>query len=292
MNTFPRLFTAMVTPFKEDLSIDFDAAQRLALKLVNEGSGLVVCGTTGESPTLSIKEKIDLFKAVKEAVGEKGTVLAGTGTNSTSDCIEMTQAACKLGVDGVMVVVPYYNKPNQEGLYQHFKAVAAESSLPILLYNVPGRTGINMLPDTVKRLAGISNIVGIKEACGDMDQVSLLRSILPKDFLIYSGDDSITLPMMALGCFGVISVASNIAAKEINQMLKAFTAGKTEEALQIHLRLFDLFRAMFLTTNPIPVKKAVSLTGMCSDKLRLPMVEADSKQEKVISNVLKDLSLI
>ncbi len=294
MTKFPRLFTAMVTPFNEDLSIDFDAAQKLALSLIESGSpGLVVCGTTGESPTLSVQEKFDLFKAIKEAVGNKGILIAGTGTNSTADCIKLTEGACKVGVDGHLIVVPYYNKPSQEGLYQHYKAVALATDLPIMMYNIPSRTGINMLPETVARLAEIPNIVGLKESCGVFDQISTLKLILPEEFLIYSGDDSLTLPMLSLGCYGVVSVASHIVAKQIKQMIDAYVAGNVEESWKIHLQLFNLFRAMFVTVNPTPVKKALSLMNVInSSKVRLPLVEASEAETKVILEALLSSKLL
>ena len=294
MTTFPRLFTAMVTPFKEDLSIDYDAAQKLALSLIESGSpGIVVCGTTGESPTLSVQEKFDLFKAVKEAVGDKGTLLAGTGTNSTADCIKLTEGACKVGVDGHLVVVPYYNKPNQEGLYQHFKAVSDATELPIMMYNIPGRTGINMLPETVARLAGIPNIIGLKESSGVFDQISLLKLILPEDFLIYSGDDSLTLPMLSLGCYGVVSVASHVVPGQIKHMIESYIAGNVEEAWKSHRKLFNLFRAMFVTVNPTPVKKALSLMNIIgTSKVRLPLVEASEAEIKVIVEALSSFNLL
>lgn len=289
----PRLITAMATPFTEDSSVDYQGAQELALRLIDEGSeGLVISGTTGESPTLTIQEKINLFRLVKEAVGSRGVVIAGTGTNSTADCLRLTDEACKCGVDAVMVVVPYYNKPNQEGLYLHFKAAAETSSRPVILYNVPGRTGINMLPETVAKLAEIPNIAALKEAAGSLDQVSALKGMLPEEFLIFSGDDSLTLPMMAVGAYGVISVASNVASALIKEMIDAFVQGDVAKAGQIHGRLFPLFRNMFITANPIPVKKALNLMGRPAGGLRLPLVEASPAETKVIKDSMEKLSLI
>lgn len=291
MIEFPRVITAMITPFKDDNSVDYEGAQKLALHLVNQGSeGLVVSGTTGESPTLTVDEKLNLYTAVKEAVGHQGVVIAGTGTNSTVDCLRLTEEACKRGLDAIMVVVPYYNKPNQAGIYQHYKAVSQVSTLPVILYNVPGRTGINMHPETVAKLAELPNIVGIKEASGDLDQVSLLRSILPQDFLIFSGDDSLTLPMLALGGHGVISVAGHIVAKEIKEMIDSFIKGDVEKARMIHLQIFNLFKTMFVTTNPIPVKKAANLLNLPSGGLRLPLIEASSQETEVIMKALKNLN--
>lgn len=293
MKSLPRLVTAMITPFKDDLSIDYDGAQKLALQLVEEGSqGLVVSGTTGESPTLSVTEKMELFKAIKEAVGDKGYIIAGTGTNSTADCLKLTEGATKAGVDAVMVVVPYYNKPNAEGLYQHFKAAAGVTDLPMIIYNVPGRTGINMLPETLARLSEIPNIVAVKESSGNLDQVSAIRNIVPEDFKIYSGDDSLTLPILAVGGYGVISVASHVVASSINEMINAFVNGNVKEATAIHCKLFDLFRTLFITANPIPVKKALNLLNRPSGGVRLPLVNATAEETAQIKAVLQRLGLL
>jgi len=293
MSIFPRLFTAMVTPFKEDLSIDYEGAQQLALRLIEAGSsGLVVVGTTGESPTLTVQEKFDLFKAVKEAVGDKGAVVAGTGTNSTIDCIKLVEGADKIGLDGHLIVAPYYNKPNQEGLYQHFKTVAQATAKPVMMYNIPSRTGINMLPKTVARLAEIPNIAGLKDSTGNCDQISELKLILPEDFLIYSGDDSMTLPILSLGGYGVVSVASHVVPAQINEMINAYFSGDIRQALKIHLDLFNLFKALFITVNPIPVKKALSLLNICSSRVRLPLVEASSEETETVRAALQAYNLI
>lgn len=290
----PRLITALITPFKEDLSVDYEGIQKLALKLVREGSeGLVVCGTTGESPALSTSEKVGLIKAVKEAVGNNGIVIAGTGTNSTADSLKMTIEAEKAGADAIMLVVPYYNKPNQEGLFRHFKECAGATALPAILYNIPGRTGTNMLPETVLRLTEeAGNIAALKEASGSLDQVSALKTMLPDDFLIYSGDDSLTLPMLAVGAYGVISVASHVAAKELRDMIDSFVSGDLERARRIHLDLFPIFKAMFVTTNPIPVKRALALLGLPSGGLRLPLVEASPEETRQIKKALMDMQLL
>lgn len=293
MKTFPRVVTAMITPYNEDFSMDLDGAQKIARYLLANGSeGLVVAGTTGESPTLSVREKIELYKVVKEAVGDRGYVIAGTGTNNTRDAVEMTEAADKIGIDAVMAVVPYYNKPNQEGLFQHYKAVAQATSKPVMMYNVPGRTGINMLPETVARLAQIKNIKAVKEACGNLDQISALKTILPEDFLVYSGDDSLTLPMLSVGAYGVVSVATHVAGKLIHDMIYAYLDGKVEEAHRLHLKLFPLFKNLFITTNPIPVKKAAALCGLPAGGLRLPLVEASPKEIEIIRETLAGLNLI
>ncbi|MGI6491678.1 MAG: 4-hydroxy-tetrahydrodipicolinate synthase [Peptococcaceae bacterium] len=290
---FGRILTAMVTPFNDDLSINFSQAKKLAQHLITAGSdGLVIAGTTGESPTLSKDEKLELFQKVVDEVGGKAVVVAGTGSNSTADSIALTRAAEKTGVDGVMLVVPYYNKPSQEGLYQHFKAIAESTSLPIILYNIPGRTGINLQPATVARLAQISNIVAIKEASGIMDQVSELRKLLPDDFAIYSGDDSLTLPMLALGGTGVISVASHLVGIRMKEMVTAFISGDTSLAQKIHLELFPLFKGIFITTNPVPVKTALNLLGWEVGGTRPPLAAASASEEAAIKDMLAGLKLI
>lgn len=290
---FGRVLTAMITPFTKDLTVDYGVAKKLARHLVQSGSdGLVVCGTTGESPTLSKEEKVELFRLVVEEVGGEAVVIAGTGGNNTAASIELTQAAEKVGVDGVMLVCPYYNKPSQEGLFQHFKAVAASTNLPVVLYNVPGRTAINLLPLTVARLAEINNIVAIKEASGNLDQVSELRRILPDDFTIYSGDDSLTLPMLALGAKGIISVVSHIVGPRIKQMVDAFTSGNITLATQIHLELYPIFKGMFMTTNPVPVKAAMNLLGWQAGPPRLPLVEATAEEKEKIKVLLADQKII
>lgn len=292
MNKMGNLLTAMVTPMREDGSIDPALAGKLAQRLVANGSdGVVVCGTTGESPTLTDEEKVSLYRAVADAIGGQAIVVAGTGTNDTKRSIELTQEAEKAGVDGIMLVVPYYNKPPQEGLYQHFRAIAESTSLPILLYNVPSRTSCNLLPETVARLAEIDNIVAIKESVGNMDQVSELRRLLPSDFAIYSGDDSMTLPMMAIGGKGVISVASHVAGNQIREMISAFERGDLRMAQRIHLELFPLFRALFVTTNPIPVKRALNLIGFPAGPTRLPLVPMSEEDEAVLRQALKGYGL-
>ncbi|MCL6612394.1 MAG: 4-hydroxy-tetrahydrodipicolinate synthase [Peptococcaceae bacterium] len=293
VNDFGRVITAMITPFNKDLAVDYNVARKLARHLAESGSdGLVVCGTTGESPTLTKEEKVELFRAVVEEVGGRAVVIAGTGGNSTASSIELTQAAEKLGVDGVMLVCPYYNKPSQEGLYQHFKAVASSTNLPVLLYNVPGRTGVNLLPATVARLAEIPNVIAIKEAAGNIDQVSELRRLLPDSFAIYSGDDSFTLPMLALGAKGVVSVASHLVGTRMQQMINAFTTGNTTLAAQIHLQLFPIFKGLFITSNPVPVKAAMNLLGWQVGIPRLPLVEATAAEKEALKGILAELKLI
>lgn len=288
--SFGRILTAMVTPFDSNLEMNVNEAKRLAQYLVDNGSdGIVAAGTTGESPTLSHDEKLRLFSAVAEQVGGKAKVIAGTGSNNTRESVRLTKEAEKTGVDGVMAVVPYYNKPSQEGLYQHFKEIAASTKLPVVLYNVPGRTSANLLPETVARLAEIPNIVALKEAGGSMDQVSELKRRLPPDFLIYSGDDSLTLPMLALGCEGVISVVAHAVGNEMQEMIKAFFAGDHQKAAEIHLKLHPVFKAMFVTTNPVPIKAAVNLLGINAGGVRLPLVDADPQVLQIVKNSLAEL---
>lgn len=290
---FGRVLTAMVTPFNKDLSVNYTQARKLARYLVQKGSdGLVVAGTTGESPTLAKEEKVELFKAVVEEVGGEAVVIAGTGGYDTAETITLTIAAQKAGVDGVMLVAPYYNKPSQEGLYQHFSAVAKNTDLPIMLYNIPGRTSVNLLPATAARLAQISNIVALKEASGSMDQLSELRRLLPDDFAFYSGDDSLTLPCLSLGAKGVVSVVSHLIGERIKDMINAYTSGNTTLATEIHLELFPLFKGMFITTNPVPVKAAMNMLGWQVGKPRLPLVEATDKEKEEIKGLLEGAKLM
>lgn len=293
MKDFGQLLTAMVTPFDARGKVDLGAARELALMLVDSGSdGLVVAGTTGESPVIPEEEKTRLFRAVKEAVGDRATVIANTGNYNTEESIKLSREAQELGVDGVMLVVPYYNRPNQEGLYQHFKAIASSIELPVLLYNVPSRTGRNLETETVKRLAEMENIIAVKEAAGDMDQVSQLRNVTPPDFLIYSGDDSLTLPMLALGAHGVVSVASHLVGKRIKEMIIAFKEGKVKIAQSIHAELFPLMRAMFLTTNPVPVKTALKLMGYPVGDVKLPLVPLNEAELDKLKAVLRQYNLV
>ncbi|WGV26654.1 4-hydroxy-tetrahydrodipicolinate synthase [Halotia branconii] len=294
MGEFGRVLTAMITPFKADGSVNYDVAAELAAYLANNGTDtLVVCGTTGESPTLTWDEEYQLFVEVLQSVAGKAKVIAGCGSNSTKEAIAATQKAAKIGVHGSLQVVPYYNKPPQTGLYQHFAAIAqACPDLPLLLYNVPGRTGQNLSPETVTQLAEISNIVGIKEASGNLDQTSEIRRLTSKEFQIYSGDDSLTLPLLAVGAKGVVSVASHLVGNQLQQMIQAFSAGETEVATEIHLQLFPLFKALFLTTNPIPVKKALNLKGWEVGSTRLPLHEADLEVSQKLKVVLEKLHLI
>lgn len=294
MVDFGRLITAMITPFKEDGSVDYAVAEQLAAHLAQQGSdALVVCGTTGESPTLTWDEEYQLFQVVLKAVAGKALVIAGTGSNSTEEAIAATQKAAKIGVHGSLQVVPYYNKPPQTGLYQHFRAIAqACPDVPLLLYNIPGRTGQNLLSETVARLAEIDNIVGIKESSGNLNQVSEIRRLTPGNFQIYSGDDSLTLPLLAVGGYGVVSVASHLVGQQLQQMIQAFVAGKVQVATDIHVKLFPLFQALFITANPIPVKAALNLQGWNVGSTRLPLYEDRDWVDQKLKPVLTELALV
>ncbi|MEM5770947.1 MAG: 4-hydroxy-tetrahydrodipicolinate synthase [Bacillota bacterium] len=292
MAAFGRLLTAMVTPFDSNLEVDYRQAAALAQNLVANGSdGLVVAGSTGEAATLSFEEKCKLFATVLEAVGDRATVIAGTGSNDTSTARKLTREAEKIGVHGAMVVGPYYNKPPQEGLFQHFKAISEETALPLIVYNVPGRTASNILPATVLRLAELKNIAAIKEASGSLDQVSEIVRNAPADFVVYSGDDSLTLPMLAIGGHGVISVAAHLAGREMHAMIDAFLAGDTATAKALHLRLMPFFKIMFVTTNPIPVTEAVNLSGFNAGGLRPPLIGATQEELAKITKVMKEFDL-
>ena len=294
MVKFGRVLTAMITPFKEDGSVNYAVAEQLAVHLADRGTdSLVVCGTTGESPTMTWDEEYELFQVVQKAVAGKALVIAGAGSNSTKEAVIATQKAAKLGLDGCLQVVPYYNKPPQEGLYNHFRAIAQSApELPIMLYNIPGRTGQNMLPETVARLAEIPNIVAVKEASGNLDQASQIRCLTSPEFAIYSGDDSLTLPMLAVGGSGVVSVASHLVGEQLQQMIKAFEAGQVQVATQIHLQLFDLFKALFLTTNPILVKTALKLQGWDVGSTRPPLCDPPVEVTQKLKDVLSQLATV
>lgn len=291
MKELGRLITAMVTPFKADGSIDFDQTKKLAKALVASGSdGIVVAGTTGESPTVTWEEEHALFKAVKEAIGDGARIIAGTGSNSTAEAVENTIKAEKLGVDAALLVVPYYNKPTQEGLYRHFKAVADATTMPIILYNVPSRTITSLSAETTVRLSKIPNIVGTKEASGNLGEIARIIDETQKtrpDFTVWSGNDSDTLPMMAIGAHGVISVASHLVGLQIKQMMESFAAGKLDEAAALHRHLTPIFNNLFVVANPIPVKYALNYIGFRVGAPRLPLVEPDEKTAAFIRDTLK-----
>ncbi len=289
MKKLGRLLTAMVTPFDEEGKVDYEQAKRLALALLNSGSdGVVLVATTGESPTLLREEEVRLLAEVKSAVGERGSVIAYTGSNSTAEALEATEKAERIGVDACLLVVPYYNKPTPEGLYQHFKTVAQSTSLPCILYNVPARTVVNLSADTVIKLSQIDNIIGIKEASGNFEQISRAISSTRDDFLVWSGNDSDTLPILSLGGYGVISVTSHLVGNQIKGMIDSFTSGKTDEAASIHRRLLPLINALFIVSNPIPVKYALNYLGFNVGKPRLPLTEPDEKSAAFIRDTLKN----
>ena len=291
---FGRVITAMITPFAEDGSVNYAKAEELADYLVNNGSdGLVICGTTGESPTLTWSEEYQLFKAIKQAVGSKAKIIAGTGSNSTTEAIAATKEAEKLGLDGSLQVVPYYNKPPQLGLYNHFRAIAeAAPDIPMMLYNVPGRTSCNLEPETVANLAQIGNILAIKEASGNLEQACKIRCLTPDSFAIYSGEDVLTLPMLAVGGVGTVSVASHLVGNQMQKMIQAFAEGDNQQATSIQLKLFPLFQALFMTTNPIPVKTALNLQGWNVGKLRTPLCELQLNLLEQLKIILKELDLV
>ena len=296
--TFGRVLTAMITPFLPSGEVNYPVVEKFSNYLVDNGTDTIaVCGTTGESPALTWDEEYELFKVVKGAVGDRAKIIAGTGSNSTQEAIEATLKADKLGLDGSLQVVPYYNKPPQSGLKGHFEAIAhAVPDLPIMLYNVPGRTSCNLLPETVAELSKIPNIVAIKEASGNLDQVSEIsrrtRQQGSADFEIYSGDDSLTLPMLAVGAVGVVSVASHLVGNQLQQMVKAFESGKVSEATALHLELLPLFKALFAVTSPIPLKVALTLQGWEVGNCRLPLGEGDRDLQQQIEKTLVQMNLL
>lgn len=286
-----RLITAMVTPYDENLNVNYEVSVELAKRLVEEGNtALVITGTTGEAPTLTDEEKVKLYKILKENVDVP--IIAGVGTNSTLITIKNAKMASEAGVDGLLIVTPYYNKPDQDSLYEHFKAVADSVNLPIMLYNVPGRTGCNILPATVEKLAQTENIVALKEASGNIVQISDIIRRVPKEFLIYSGDDSMLLPAMAVGAYGIVSVCSHVVGKEMKEMIDAFISEDTKRATELHLKLLNIFQTLFIIANPIPVKAALNMTGTNVGGLRLPLTEARPNIKKIIKDELIALEKI
>jgi 4-hydroxy-tetrahydrodipicolinate synthase len=290
---FRGTYTAIVTPFK-DGKLDEPSLERLIKSQVKGGvDGVVPVGTTGESPTLSFEEHIHVIARSVELAAGRIKVMAGTGANSTNEAVYLTKAAEEAGADGSLQVAPYYNKPSQEGLYQHFKAIANTTKLPIVLYSIPGRCGIEIAIETVQRLArDCRNVVGIKEAGGQPDRVSALRAALGAKFTILSGDDSLTLPFMAVGAEGVVSVASNVVPKEVSQMVRLFAEGNARAAQKIHAKLFLLFRNLFIETNPVPVKAALAMTGMMEEEYRLPLVKMQGKNRELLRKTLETCGVL
>ena len=291
---FGRVLTAMITPFDASGSVDYDEAGRLAQWLVAHGSdGLVVTGTTGESATLNREEKLRLYKTVRDAVGTSAKVLAGTGSYDTSETVVLSLEAEETGVDALLVVTPYYNKPSQEGLYQHYKAVAEATELPVVLYNVPARTAVNLEAATVLRLAQIENIVAVKEASGLMAQVGEIALNAPEGFQIYGGADEVNLPILALGGVGNISVVSHVAGPDLQAMHQAFFAGDMDTARRLHLATLPMTRAMFSAPSPVPTKTALAMMDVLpGSRVRLPLVDASEKERALIHTALKDYGLL
>jgi len=289
---FQGSIVAIVTPFMNGAVDEERLRELVEFQIENGTDAIVPCGTTGESSTLDYIEHDRVIKIVVEQVNKRVPVIAGTGSNSTREAIEITGHAKELGADGALLVTPYYNKPSQEGLYLHYKAVADAVALPQVLYNVPGRTAVNLLPETVARLAVHPNIVAIKEATGSLQQASEVLALCGENITVLSGDDFITLPMMACGAKGVISVTANIMPKEIAGLVDAFNAGNMEEAKRLHLYLLKISNAMFIETNPVPVKTGVALMGMCRDEVRLPLAPLAEANRAKLAAIMKEYGLI
>jgi 4-hydroxy-tetrahydrodipicolinate synthase len=287
--TFGRLLTAMVTPFDAAGEVDYTQAQRLARALLDSGSdGLVVCGTTGEAPTLSHDEKLRLFRAIAEAAGDDGDVVAGTSTYNTRESIELSREAQSAGVDGLLLTVPYYNRPTQEGIYRHFEAIAGAVDIPCIIYNIPSRTGRNMEPETIVRAAGIGNVIGVKEASGSCEAVAKIVEEAGDGFYVWSGDDSMTLPFMAVGGYGVICTCSNLYGRQMRGIIEAFLAGRNAEAAAAHRRLLPLMSAlMTVGPNPIPVKHALNKSGFKAGGLRLPLWDLNEAESAKLMGILQ-----
>jgi len=292
MRKLGRLLTAMITPFDAEGKVDYQQAKNLAQALLNSGSdGLLLSGTTGESPSLSLEEKLRLFAEVKSSIANRGAIVAGTGSYNTRESQDLTREAEKIGVDACLLVVPYYNRPTQQGLFAHFSAIAQATTLPCILYNVPSRTATNLAADTVIRLSQIDNIVGIKEASGNLRQIAQIIQGVQNDFLVYSGNDSDTLPILAIGGYGVISVASHLVGTQIKLMVDKFLNGETQEAADIHRHLLPLINALFVVSNPVPVKYALNYVGFTVGKPRLPLLEPDEESAKMIQTTLRNYKI-
>jgi 4-hydroxy-tetrahydrodipicolinate synthase len=288
VKTFGRLLTAMVTPFADDGALDYARAREMAQALVASGTtGIVVAGTTGESPTLTHQEKLQLFREVKDAVGDSIAIIAGTGTNNTAESVSFSHEAADGGADGILATVPWYNRPPQQGLEAHFRAIADAVEIGVLLYNIPSRTGANLAPETALRLSEVPNIVGVKEASGNFEQIgAIIRDARP-GFLVWSGNDADTLPILALGGYGVVSVASHLVGRQITTMIETAVDGSLDKATEVHKRLSSLFAALFATTSPIPLKYALAAVGFSCGGLRLPLLEIDPKSAAVVDEALR-----
>ncbi|HXH86848.1 MAG TPA: 4-hydroxy-tetrahydrodipicolinate synthase [Nitrospira sp.] len=289
---FTGSLVAIVTPFRKGKVDERAFGDLIEWQIVNGTNGIVPCGTTGESATLTHDEHHRVVKLAVEVANRRVPVIAGTGSNSTDEAISLTRHAKGAGADGALLITPYYNKPTQEGLYRHYKAVAESVEIPQILYNIPGRTGVNMLPATVARLCGMKNIVGVKEGSGSVQQASEIAQCCGDRMTVLSGDDALTLPMMAVGGKGVITVTANVMPKEMAQLVSSFLAGRIEEARQIHFKLSPLFTALFLETNPIPVKEALGMMGKIDPELRLPLCAMGTETRNQLTRVLKDMQLI
>lgn len=285
---FGQLLTAMVTPFDHHGEVDFKATKTLVNYLIANGTdGLVVAGTTGESPTLTAEEKVELLKVVVEVVDGRVPVIAGTGSNNTKASISLTRQAEEAGVDAIMLVTPYYNKPSQEGLFQHLKAIAQSTSLPVMLYNIPGRSAVNMSVETIVSLSKINNIVAVKEASGDLDAMAQIISHTPSDFTLYSGDDGLTLPVLAIGGAGIVSVSAHIIGNEMQEMINSYKSGDVHGAASIHRNLLPIMKALFAAPNPSPVKAALNMSGINVGGVRLPLVPLNNEEERALQRALE-----
>lgn len=283
MIQFGRVSTAMVTPFDRKGHIDFSKTTQLINHLIENGTeSLIVAGTTGESPTLSKEEKLALFQHVVKVVDKRIPVVAGTGSNNTYASIELTKKAEQIGVDGIMAVAPYYNKPNQEGLYQHFKSIAENTMLPVMVYNIPSRAAVNIMPETIIRLSKIQNIVAVKEASGDLNAMAKIIADTDEDFLLYSGDDALTIPVLAIGGNGIVSVASHVIGNEMQAMIQAFLNGENQKASSIHRELLPIMEGLFAAPSPAPVKTALQLKGLNVGSVRLPLVPLSEQERSVL----------
>ncbi|WDW07959.1 4-hydroxy-tetrahydrodipicolinate synthase [Priestia aryabhattai] len=290
MIDFGKVATAMVTPFDHKGNIDFEKTTQLINYLISNGSdALVIAGTTGESPTLSTEEKLALFRHSVKVVDGRVPVVAGTGSNNTYASIELTKKAEEIGVDAIMIVAPYYNKPNQEGLYQHFKTIAESTELPVMLYNIPGRSVINMSVDTIVRLAELPNVVALKDASGDLDAMTAIIAQTSDDFALYSGDDGLTLPVLAIGGTGIISVASHVIGNEMQKMVKLYESGNPKEAAKIHQRIVPVMKSLFAAPSPTPVKTALQLKGLDVGSVRLPLVPLTEEERQTLVSTLNTL---
>lgn len=288
MVLFGRVSTAMVTPFDHKGHIDFPKTTQLINHLIENGTdSLVIAGTTGESPTLTKEEKLALFKHAVKVADKRVPVIAGTGSNNTYESIELTKKAEQIGVDAIMIVAPYYNKPNQEGLYQHFKAIAENTSLPVMVYNIPGRSSVNILPETIIRLSEIPNIAAVKEASGDLNAMAKIIANTDEDFMLYSGDDGLTLPCMAIGGTGIVSVASHVIGNEMQEMITAYLNGENEKAAKIHQKILPIMEGLFAAPSPVPVKTALQLRGLGVGSVRLPMVPLTEQERSAVAALFK-----